>query len=110
MSKIVENGLVYEVVEVGPGAIEMRLIGGMTIERIEGDEKVTYTFNEELGEYEETAREPYTPLEPEPDPLSLLEEENALLALELVQTQLRLEQSEREQAALLLELVSRGVI
>jgi hypothetical protein len=40
----------------------------------------------------------------------LLEEENALLALELAQTQLRLEQAEREQAALLLTLVQEGVI
>lgn len=40
----------------------------------------------------------------------LLEEENALLALELAQTQLRFEQAEQEHAALLLELVSKGVI
>lgn len=42
--------------------------------------------------------------------VAALEAENALLALELAQTQLRLEQTEREQAALLLELVSKGVI
>lgn len=95
---ILDNGYVYEVIEVSESISETRLVGNETIVEIEGDEKVTYTFNEELGEYEETAREPYTPLEPEPDPLSLLEEENALLALELVQTQL------------LLELVSREVI
>jgi hypothetical protein len=99
------DGNVYE----SDGKIT-KLIGGLVIERIEGDEKVTYTFNEELGEYEETAREPYTPPEPEPDPLSLLEEENALLALELVQTQLRLDQVEQEQADLLLLLVSEGVV
>jgi len=40
----------------------------------------------------------------------LLEEENALLALELAQTQLRLDQAEQEQAALLLELVNKGVL
>lgn len=44
------------------------------------------------------------------DPITALEEENALLALELAQTQLRLDQAEQEQAALLLELVSREVI
>jgi hypothetical protein len=42
--------------------------------------------------------------------VATLEEENALLALELAQTQLRLDRTESEQAALLLELVSREVI
>jgi len=42
--------------------------------------------------------------------VEVLEEENALLALELAQTQLRLDQAEQEQAALLIELVSREVI
>jgi hypothetical protein len=42
--------------------------------------------------------------------VEVLEEENALLALELAQTQLRLEQAEQEHAVLLLELVSKGVI
>jgi len=42
--------------------------------------------------------------------VELLEEESALLTLELARTQFRLEQAEREQAALLLELVSREVI
>lgn len=50
------------------------------------------------------------PPPPPPDPLALLEEENALLALELAQTKIRLDQAEQEQAELLLELVSRGVI
>ena len=42
--------------------------------------------------------------------IELLEEENALIALELAQTQARLEQAEQEQAALLLMLVQEGVI
>jgi hypothetical protein len=42
--------------------------------------------------------------------MELLEEENALLALELAQTQLRLDQAEQEQAALLFELVNKEVI
>jgi hypothetical protein len=42
--------------------------------------------------------------------MELLEEENALPALEHAQTQLRLEQAEQEQAALLLELVNKGVL
>jgi hypothetical protein len=42
--------------------------------------------------------------------VELLEEENALLALELAQKQIRLEQAEQEQAALLLMLVQEGVI
>jgi hypothetical protein len=42
--------------------------------------------------------------------VELLEEENALLTLELAQTQLRLDQAEQEQAALLLELVNKGVL
>lgn len=42
--------------------------------------------------------------------VTTLEEENALLTLELAQTQLRLEQEEQEQASLLLELVSKEVL
>ena len=42
--------------------------------------------------------------------MELLEEENALLAFELAQTRLRLEQAEQEQASLLLTLVQEGVI
>jgi len=42
--------------------------------------------------------------------VSNLEAENALLALGLAQTQHRLEQTEKEQAALLLTLVEKGVI
>jgi len=42
--------------------------------------------------------------------MELLEEENALLALELAQTQAKLDQAEQEQAALLLELVDKGVL
>jgi len=54
--------------------------------------------------------------EPEPRPpapqerIEALEEENAFLALELVNTQLRLDQAEQEQADLLLELVMKGVL
>jgi len=57
-----------------------------------------------------TRPDPPPPPEPAPDRISLLEDENALLALELAQTQVRLDQAEQEQAELLLELVSRGVI
>lgn len=42
--------------------------------------------------------------------VTVLEEESALLALELAQTQARLEQTEQEHADLLLMLVSQGVI
>jgi len=42
--------------------------------------------------------------------VELLEEENALLAIELAQTQARLDQAEQEQAALLFELVNKEVI
>jgi hypothetical protein len=59
--KIVEDGLVYEVIDVGPGVTEKRLLGGLTIERVEGGEKVTYTFDADRGDYVETGREPYTP-------------------------------------------------
>lgn len=44
------------------------------------------------------------------DRMEQLESENALLALELIDTQIRLEQSEQEQAALLLELIDKGVL
>lgn len=50
---------------------------------------------------------------PQPTPqerIEVLEDENALLALELAQTQLRLDQAEQEQADLLLMLISQGVI
>jgi len=39
-----------------------------------------------------------------------LEDESAMLSLELVDTQIRLEQAETEHASLLLELVDKGVI
>lgn len=42
--------------------------------------------------------------------IAALEDENAFLALELATAQARLDQTEQEQAALLLELVSREVI
>jgi hypothetical protein len=50
---------------------------------------------------------------PEPTPadkIVTLENEAALLALELVDTQARLQQSQADHAALLLELVDKGVI
>lgn len=55
---------------------------------------------------DERARRPPVPK----SRVDLLEEENALLALELAQTQLRLDQADQEQAALLLMLVQEGVI
>jgi len=58
------------------------------------------------GLYPEGRAYPETPAQR----VANLKSENALLALELAQTQLRLEQTEREQAAFLLELVSQGVI
>ena len=48
--------------------------------------------------------------ETDSEKIARLEEENAVIALELIDTQIRLEQSEREQASLLLELVEKGVI
>lgn len=49
--------------------------------------------------------------QPQPkSPIQILEDENALLALELALAQVRLEQMEQEQADLLLMLVSEGVI
>jgi hypothetical protein len=51
------------------------------------------------------------PPEPTPDArIAQLESENALIALELVETQIQLEQVQQEQAVLLLELVDKGVI
>lgn len=50
-----------------------------------------------------------TPETPQ-EKIANLEAENALLALELAQTQMRLDQAEQEQAALLLELVSKEVL
>ena len=44
------------------------------------------------------------------DKITTMENEAALLALELVDTQTRLQQSEADHAALLLELVNKGVI
>ena len=60
----------------------------------------------------ETWTRPDPPPAPEPGPsrIDMLEEENAFLALELAQTQARLDQTEQEQAELLLLLVGNGVI
>lgn len=44
------------------------------------------------------------------DRIAALESENAMIALELNNTQISLERSEADHAALLLELVSKGVI
>jgi hypothetical protein len=52
----------------------------------------------------------YAPPESPSQKINNLENENALLALELAQTQLRLDQAEQERAALLLTLVQEGVI
>lgn len=63
------------------------------------------------GNYLVFADEPLTPAKP---PIAVtveaLENEAALLALELVDTQTRLQQSEADHAALLLELVDKEVI
>jgi len=45
-----------------------------------------------------------------PNETELLQMENAMLAVELVETQIRLDNSEAEQANLLLELVDKGVL
>ncbi|WP_372636902.1 hypothetical protein [Cohnella sp.] len=44
------------------------------------------------------------------DRIVQLEDESTLLALELVDTQIRLDKAETEQAALLLELIDKGVL
>jgi len=67
-------------------------------------------FDLELGWIETATPEEIAVWQPPKSRTELLEEENALLALELAQNELRLEQAEQEQAALLLELVSKGVI
>jgi len=49
----------------------------------------------------------------QPDPptdIELLQMENAMLVVELVETQIRLDNAEAEQANLLLELVDKGVL
>jgi hypothetical protein len=45
-----------------------------------------------------------------PAPLPTLDEVNAMLALELVETQFRLEQAEQAQADLIFNLVEKGVL
>lgn len=51
------------------------------------------------------------PSHPTPEQkIAVLEEDNALLALELVETQIRLDQSEQAQADLIFTLVAEGVI
>ncbi|MGO4540387.1 hypothetical protein [Paenibacillus sp. 2TAB19] len=53
----------------------------------------------------------YVPPQPPPEVrIAQLEAENALMALELIDTQIALEQSQTEQANLILTLVERGVI
>ena len=60
---------------------------------------------EEIEAIRNVPREPTTE-----ERINELENENALLALELVNTQIELEQTQQEQAALLLELVEKEVI
>jgi hypothetical protein len=67
-------------------------------------------FDLELGWIETATPEEIAVWQPPKSRTELLEEENALLALELAHNELRLEQAEQEQAALLLELVDKGVL
>jgi|GEM_PF-6104775 len=54
--------------------------------------------------------EPSPPFVPEKSRIEVLEDEAAMLALELVDTQIRLDQSETDHAILLFELVDKGVL
>lgn len=57
-----------------------------------------------------TRPEPEPIPEPEQDRITQLEEESAMLGLELMETQIRLEQVDDHNAWLLLELVDKGVL
>lgn len=60
---------------------------------------------------EEEFPEIQIPADPQPvDRVAQLEEENAFIAFELVETQLRLDQVEQENADLIFMLVEKGVI
>ncbi|QJD83543.1 hypothetical protein [Cohnella herbarum] len=121
--KYVENGIVFEEI-IGETYRSVHALGGLTkinTQRLDSNTVVdiAYVFNNELSEYIEqsrTERPDPLPLEPG-ERITQLENESAMLTLELVDTRIRLddterrlEQSETEQAALLLELADKGVL
>jgi len=115
MEYIIENGNVFA--DYGKARVHVGLVEKTETIRIDSETvaDVVYLFDLDAGQYVEQSRteraEPLPPPEPSPaDRIAQLEEENALLALELAQTQIRLDQAEQEQAELLLTLVSEGVI
>lgn len=78
---------------------------------------VNYVYDEEKDEYIETGRgEPReVPRKTDPEPtaterIAALESENAGLALELAQNEIRFDQMEQANADLLLLLVDKGVL
>jgi hypothetical protein len=70
---------------------------------------VRYIGNNRIQEFYGYVEPPPEPA-PEPDRISLLESDNAFLALQLADTQARLDISEQAQADLILSLVEKGVL
>jgi hypothetical protein len=92
------------------------VIGYLTTERVpEGTYKPVYDFDENKF-VEGLTQEEIDEIRNAPQPetaeqkIAALESENAFIALELVDTQIRLDQSEQSQADLLLLLVGNGVL
>lgn len=71
--KYLKDGFVYTDVKISDKITETHLVGPAEDERIEGDEKVYYSFDESIGDYVETARQPYMPPAPETDPITALQ-------------------------------------
>jgi hypothetical protein len=70
---------------------------------------VRYIGNNRIEEFYGYVVQPPEP-PPEPDRISQLESDNAFLALQLADTQARLDVSEQSQADLILSLVEKGVL
>jgi hypothetical protein len=109
--RIDENGMFVEDVLIGDhepipdDCVETEVPEGFYHPRWDGAQWVEGLTQEEIDQIRNAPK----PESPE-QRISALEEENAFLALELATAQARLDQTEQEQAALLLELVSREVI
>jgi hypothetical protein len=115
MTYIIEDGLIYKRDNSSTILVGLEVYTVTTRLNENTVEDVTFQFSLNQGQYFEKSRtkryEPISQAEQIPDKkFEALENEASLLGLKLINTQTRLQQSENDHAALLLELVDKGVL
>lgn len=115
MTYIIEDGLIYKRDNSSTILVGLEIHTVTTRLNENTVEDVTFQFSLNQGQYFEKSRtkrdEPISQDEQMPvNKIEALESEASLLALNLLNTQTRLQQSENDHAALLLELVDKGVL